>query len=78
MAFGEAVVGHGRASSGRRERTIGPPSLSLLGLFRNVALLTEYGDLILTLSLHRIKVRYKQSLLGWAWAFLQPLSLMAI
>ncbi len=78
MTFGEAVVGHSRAPSGRREKTIGPPSLSLLGLFRNAALLTEYGDLILTLSLHRIRVRYKQSLLGWAWAFLQPLALMAI
>ena len=78
MASKKAGVGHGRASSGRREKTIGPPSLSLVGLFRNAALLTEYGDLILTLSLHRIKVRYKQSLLGWAWAFLQPLALMAI
>lgn len=67
-----------RLTSGRRERTIGPPSLSLASLFRNVALLAEYGDLILTLSLHRIKVRYKQSLLGWAWALLQPLALMAI
>jgi lipopolysaccharide transport system permease protein len=78
MASKEAGVGHDRGSSGRREKTIGPPSLSLVGLFRNAALLTEYGDLILTLSLHRIKVRYKQSLLGWAWAFLQPLALMAI
>lgn len=67
-----------RASSRRRERIIGPPSLSLSNLFRNTVLFTEYGDLLVTLCLHRIKVRYKQSLLGWAWAFLQPLALMAI
>jgi lipopolysaccharide transport system permease protein len=32
----------------------------------------------LTLSIHRIKVRYKQSLLGLFWAILQPLSMMLI
>ena len=31
-----------------------------------------------TLTVHRIKVRYKQSVLGLAWAILQPLSLMLI
>ena len=30
------------------------------------------------LSVHRIKVRYKQSILGVGWAVLQPLSLMLI
>lgn len=28
--------------------------------------------------MHRLKIRYKQSVLGWAWALLQPLSLMLI
>jgi len=28
--------------------------------------------------LHRINVRYKQSMLGWAWALIQPLALMLI
>ncbi|MGH9940785.1 MAG: ABC transporter permease, partial [Pyrinomonadaceae bacterium] len=37
-----------------------------------------YRDLLYTLSVHRVKVRYKQSLLGVAWALLQPLSLMLI
>jgi lipopolysaccharide transport system permease protein len=40
--------------------------------------LARYRDLLYTLSLHRIKVRYKQSLLGLAWALLQPLALMLI
>ena len=30
------------------------------------------------LSLHRLSVRYKQSVLGWAWALVQPLALMLI
>lgn len=37
-----------------------------------------YRDLFYTLTVHRIKVRYKQSVLGLAWAILQPLSLMLI
>lgn len=40
--------------------------------------LWQYRDLFVTLTVHRIKVRYKQSLLGLAWAILQPLSLMLI
>src|SRR5262245_49264104 len=35
-----------------------------------------YFDLLITLSVHRVKVRYKQSRLGIAWALLQPLALM--
>lgn len=49
-----------------------------MGLLRGLALLADYADLLRALSLHRIKVRYKQSALGLAWALLQPLSLMLI
>ena len=38
----------------------------------------QYRDLFFTLTVHRIKVRYKQSVLGIAWAVLQPLTLMII
>ena len=38
--------------------------------------LVKYRDLLYTLSVHRIKVRYKQSVLGGLWAILQPVSLM--
>src|SRR5215813_4805847 len=60
------------------ERVIRPPSFSMLKLLRDAAELAEYSDLIFALSVHRIKVRYKQSILGIAWAVLQPLLLMAI
>ena len=59
-------------------RIIRPPSFSPLNLLRELRGLWQYRDLFYTLSIHRIKVRYKQSLLGLAWAILQPLSLMLI
>lgn len=40
--------------------------------------LREYGDLLHTLSVHRIGVRYKQTTLGFAWAVLQPVLMMVI
>src|SRR5687767_3981550 len=40
--------------------------------------LREYGDLLHTLSVHRIGVRYKQTSLGFAWALLQPVLMMVI
>jgi len=61
-----------------RIRVIRPPSFSLLGLWSSLRELWKYRDLLYTLTAHRIKVRYKQSVLGVAWAVLQPLSLMLI
>jgi len=49
-----------------------------MNLFRDLAKLTQYGDLLYTLTVHRIRVRYKQSVLGIFWALLQPLSMMLI
>jgi lipopolysaccharide transport system permease protein len=57
---------------------IRPPSLSGISIPANLAKLAQYKDLIATLSVHRIKVRYKQSVLGVFWAILQPLSIMLI
>ena len=60
----------------RPVKTIRPPSITPAGLFRSILELIRYRDLLYTLALHRIKVRYKQSALGPAWAILQPVSLM--
>ena len=67
----------------KRERArplseIRPPSLLGINLFTNLTKLAQYRDLIWTLSIHRIKVRYKQSVLGVLWAVLQPISMMLI
>jgi len=59
-------------------RIIRPVSFSPLDLLRELRELWHYRDLFYTLTVHRIKVRYKQSVLGLAWAILQPLSLMLI
>jgi lipopolysaccharide transport system permease protein len=65
-------------SKPRRVRVLRAPSFSPLGLVGSLLTLAQYRDLLVTLTLHRIKVRYKQSVLGIAWAILQPLSLMLI
>lgn len=62
----------------RRVTVIRPPSISLATLRAELLKLAQYRDLLYTLSVHRVKVRYKQSVLGVAWAVLQPLTLMLI
>ena len=57
---------------------IRPPAFTWQAAWRSVAQLPRYGDLLLTLTAHRIKVRYKQSVLGPAWAILQPLAMMLV
>jgi len=59
-------------------RIIGPPSFYLNTVVVVLRTLLHYSDLLYTLSLFRLNVRYKQSALGWAWAALQPLALMGI
>ena len=63
---------------GRRVSVLRPPTLSAKNLPQDLAKLAQYRDLLYTLSLHRVKVRYKQSVLGIFWAILQPLSMMLI
>ncbi len=55
-----------------------PPTSVLTGLGAHLRRLPRYSDLLWTLTVHRIKVRYKQSVLGWAWALLQPMLVMLI
>ena len=57
---------------------IRPPAVTLGSLRTAVAQLPRYSDLLLALTAHRIKVRYKQSALGPFWAILQPLAMMLI
>lgn len=66
------------AEDKRRIKVIRAPSLSWRGLWQSVRALVEYRDLFYTLSAHRVKVRYKQSMLGFAWAIVQPFTLMLI
>jgi lipopolysaccharide transport system permease protein len=65
-------------SHARPIRIIRAVSFSPFDILRGLRELWQYRDLFYTLTVHRIKVRYKQSVLGLAWAILQPLSLMLI
>ncbi|MGI5836281.1 MAG: ABC transporter permease [Chloroflexota bacterium] len=47
-------------------------------MFAFLKTLLSYRDLLLMWTLREIKVRYKQSILGGAWAVLQPLSLTLV
>jgi lipopolysaccharide transport system permease protein len=62
----------------RPVKVIVPPSFSPSRIVSDLKRLVEYFDLLLTLTHHRIRVRYKQSALGIVWALLQPLALMLI
>jgi len=62
----------------RRTKIIRAPSFSPSRILSDLAVLAQYRDLLYTLSVHRVKVRYKQSVLGVSWAILQPFSLMLI
>jgi lipopolysaccharide transport system permease protein len=55
-----------------------PPALRPGHPFAALRRLAGFSDLFVTLSLHRINVRYKQSRLGVLWAIIQPLSMMLV
>jgi lipopolysaccharide transport system permease protein len=57
---------------------IRPPAFLLWSIGGHLARLAECRDLLYTLTLHRISVRYKQSVLGYFWAVLHPVVLMAL
>jgi ABC-type polysaccharide/polyol phosphate export permease len=54
----------------RPVQIIRPPSLSVRAIREDVARLIQSRDLIYTLTLYRISLRYKQSVLGYFWAVL--------
>ena len=65
-------------TKGRRKLIIHPPGFSFTDLANDLRKLAGYRDLLYTLSVHRVKVRYKQSLLGASWAIIQPLAMVII
>ena len=49
-----------------------------MGLTRHISRLYQYRDLLWLWTAREIRVRYKQSILGVAWAVVQPLALTAV
>jgi lipopolysaccharide transport system permease protein len=74
-----AAAGRRRAADrDARPVIIRPPADTWRRLPEHVRTLPEYADLLYTLTLHRINVRYRQTILGVVWAVLQPLLMMLI
>jgi lipopolysaccharide transport system permease protein len=81
MAEAVEISAAGMRAAGGDSRpltVIAPPVLSFQLAWRSLRILPRYADLLYTLTAHRIKVRYKQSLLGPAWAIFQPLAMMVV
>jgi lipopolysaccharide transport system permease protein len=57
---------------------IRPPSFSLGTMISGIRALLGHRDLLYTLTRFRLTIRYKQSILGWIWAVLQPLIMMVV
>jgi len=55
-----------------------PPALGRVDPLAGLRRLRDFGDLFLTLSVHRVNVRYRQSRLGLLWAVIQPLAMMLV
>jgi lipopolysaccharide transport system permease protein len=55
-----------------------PPSLRHIHPIAALRGLHQFLDLFVTLSLHRINVRYKQSRLGIIWAVIQPSAMVVV
>lgn len=62
----------------REEIVLRPAVLSWDLIVRSLALLPHYRELFFVLTVHRLRVRYRQSALGPLWAILQPLAMMII
>jgi len=77
-AFQDGRAAYGHEIDERPTTVIRAPSLSLSALVQAIRRFAQYRDLLVTLSIHRLKVRYKQSVLGPSWAVLQPTLLMLI
>ena len=57
---------------------IEPCSWATLRPFRALLRLRHFSNLLATLTVHRLKVRYAHTRLGFVWASLQPLVLMSV
>jgi len=78
---GGATSGHGEEAL--RERYFGHEHVTVIEPIRgwralDLRELWAYRELLLVLTMRDIKVRYKQTVLGAAWAIIQPLFMMLI
>jgi lipopolysaccharide transport system permease protein len=80
---GDGMTSELRAESSLDERYFGHEHVTVIEPIRgwhsvDVRELWAYRELLLVLTMRDIKVRYKQTMLGVAWAILQPLMTMVV
>jgi lipopolysaccharide transport system permease protein len=63
---------------GGPDRIVSRSRATVPGIIKHLSILYGYRDLLCMWTLREVKVRYKQSVLGIAWAILQPLALMLV
>jgi lipopolysaccharide transport system permease protein len=69
----------GSSDEARRPRTVIRPTRPFLGSIPDdLKSLARYTGLFRAMTATRMKIRYRQSVLGWLWAVLQPLALMLL
>jgi lipopolysaccharide transport system permease protein len=68
----------GHAAGDPAVKIIRPPRVSIQAAIRGLRSLFGFRGLLYALTMLRLHVRYKQSILGWLWAVLQPLCLMLL
>src|SRR4051794_33988843 len=62
----------------RLRMAIRPVRSPLTVLAQGVRSFVRYRTLVRAMTTARLKVRYRQSILGWIWALLQPLALVVL
>ena len=62
----------------RQDTVFEPPSLATVRPLAALKRLRQFSHLIGALTMHRLKVRYARTYLGWAWAVLQPVAFMVV
>ena len=65
-------------ATARRVQRIRPTRSATEDLIGGMRSLGQAAGLLRAMTVSRLKMRYRYSLLGWSWALLQPLSLMVI
>jgi lipopolysaccharide transport system permease protein len=55
-----------------------PPSFATVRPLAALKRLQQFSHLIRALTVHRLKVRYARTSLGWTWAVLQPVAFMVV
>lgn len=79
MSAGRETANGGSSLESRRPVKVIRPARPLFGSVpEDLRLLARYAGLFRAMAATRLKLRYRQSMLGWFWAVLQPIALVVL